>query len=289
MIYTLIRKDGEGNVDAVISFDSVTASSEAHTATVTTQTVENGFNITDNISIEPATYDIEAIISSYSLFNIDKEIVWNGEAFEVEDSTNTKAHTVARDEIIRIFEERSILTLVESTANSGDSDYAKRYEELQSEHFKETNNCVMTSLSISHPSDGTGAFYVSFKLQKIHVAVVSTVQLTESEMSPALRGLVVKDKNEASSTSTSTSAEGVAVQDGDMTDSLAQAEKDALSRSDDYANGRTQADFAKFRANALKKPLAYQVAVKLALEYGAADGRGYDVVRFSTGYTVVAR
>jgi len=207
MIYTLIRKNNN-NVDAVISFDSVTSSDESWSATVTTQTVEKGFNITDNINIEPPTYSIEAVISSYSLFNLDNEIVWDGETFKNNGNFNADSHIIARDEIIRIFTERSVLSLVESSSNSNNESLNQRYEELQAGHYKETDNCVMTSLSISHPDSGTGAFYVSIKLQKIHIALVTVSQLPADEVSPLVRPLLVDTKDESSSSKTATGEDG---------------------------------------------------------------------------------
>ena len=118
MIYTLVRKDRGGNVDSIISFDSVNSMDESWTATVSTQTVEKGFNISDNINIEPEVYSIEAVISSYSLFVKDKEISWDGSRFKNRGQVNKDLHIKARDELTRIFKEGSILTLLESTANS---------------------------------------------------------------------------------------------------------------------------------------------------------------------------
>ena len=67
MIYTLVRRDSENNIDSILSFDCITSFDESWAATVTTQTVEYGFDVTDNINIEAPTYSIVAIISSYSL------------------------------------------------------------------------------------------------------------------------------------------------------------------------------------------------------------------------------
>jgi len=203
MIYTLLRKDAGNSVDAVISFDSVSSSDESWSATVTTQTVEKGFNITDNVNIEPPTYSIEAVISSYSLFNLDNEIVWDGETFKNSGESNANSHIKARDEIIRIFKERSVLSLVESTSNSSNENLGERYTELQAGHYKEIDNCVMTSLSISHPDSGTGAFYVSIKLQKIHIALVTVSELQGDEVTPLVKPLQVNVGDKASRASTS--------------------------------------------------------------------------------------
>lgn len=212
MIYTLVKRNSTGNIDAIFSFDAVTAFDEEWTATVTTQTVEYGFNITDNINIEAPTYSIQAIISGYSLFSPEKEIVWDGENFYTKTLSDLdNSHVKARDSLIDIFQNRSILTLLESEANSNNSDLVSKEKELKSKHNKEINNCVITSLSIGNPSNATGAFLVSMKIQKINVAKVSVLELTKEEMSPLLRGLVVKP-TVASAQSKSVSGEDI---DGD--------------------------------------------------------------------------
>lgn len=211
MIYTLVRRDSGGNVDAVISFDSITSMDESWTAKVSSYTVEKGFDISDNVNVEPTEYSISAVISSYSLFNLDNEIVWNGEDFKSGNNYTIDSHIFARDEIIRIFKEGSVLTLLETTANSANEDLTTKVEELKAGFVNEIENCVMTSLSISHPDSGGGAFYVSIKLQKVVVAVVNTSELADSEMTPAVRPMKGNTDNVSSDTTTET-------EEGDTTD-----------------------------------------------------------------------
>lgn len=211
MIYTLVRRDSGGNVDAVISFDSITSMDESWTAKVSSYTVEKGFDISDNVNVEPTEYSISAVISSYSLFNLDNEIVWNGEDFKSGNNYTIDSHIFARGEIIRIFKEGSVLTLLETTANSANEDLTTKVEELKAGFVNEIENCVMTSLSISHPDSGGAAFYVSIKLQKVVVAVVNTSELADSEMTPAVRPMKGNTDNVSSDTTTET--EG-----GDTTD-----------------------------------------------------------------------
>jgi hypothetical protein len=189
MIYTIVKKGTGENIDSIFSFDSVKSFDESWAATVTTQTVEYGFDVTDNISIEAPTYSISAMISSYSLFNTDKEIVWDGDDFKAEGTTDRNSHIVARDKIIEMFKSRAILTLIESDVQSTNKTDSEKYKELKTSYFKEIEDCVMVSLGISHPDQGTGAFIVDIKLQKINRAVVTTEQLTEEEMRAALRPL----------------------------------------------------------------------------------------------------
>lgn len=211
MIYTLVRRDSGGNVDAVISFDSITSMDESWTAKVSSYTVENGFDISDNVNVEPTEYSISAVISSYSLFNLDNEIVWNGEDFKSGNNYTIDSHIFARDEIIRIFKEGSVLTLLETTANSANEDLTTKVEELKAGFVNEIENCVMTSLSISHPDSGGAAFYVNIKLQKVVVAVVNTSELADSEMTPAVRPMKGNTDNVSSDTTTET-------EEGDTTD-----------------------------------------------------------------------
>lgn len=208
MIYTLIRKDYGGDVDSIISFDSITSMDESWSATVATQTVEKGFNITDNVNIEPEVYSIEAIISSYSLFIKDKEITWDGSRFNSKNKTDDESHIKARAELIRIFKEGSVLTLLESTANSNSDILDDQYKELKAGYFNEIEDCVITNMGISHPSAGTGAFVVSLKIQKIHVATVEVQNLPEGESLPLLTPMQAKEAPVSSSTK----------KDGDVTE-----------------------------------------------------------------------
>lgn len=191
MIYTIVRKDDSGNIDAVISFDSVKSMDEAWSATVTKQTVEYGFDVTDNINIESPTYTISAMLSSYSLFDLDRELVWDGNDFISNGvDVNRYSHVEARDEIIDVFRSRSVLTLIESNMNSSNEDYTQKVNELTSGYFREIPECVMTSLSITHPSEGTGCFYVNITLQAITRADVFIAELAEGEKRAALKPLM---------------------------------------------------------------------------------------------------
>lgn len=194
MIYTLIRKDKDGVIDTIMSFDSISSFDESWDATVTTQVVEKGFNISDNINIEPPSYSIQAVLSSYSLFKQDREIFWNGEDFTSQGS-DIDSHIVARDNLISIFKDRSVLTLLESTSNSYSQNLSEKESELKSAHYKETDNCVITSMSVSNPDNASEAFLVSLKLQKVFVAYVTTVEVEEGQMTPLLKPYIKKDKS----------------------------------------------------------------------------------------------
>ena len=283
MIYTLIRRKGE-DIDAIISFDSVTSFDESWSATVTTQTVEKGFNISDNINIEPPTYDIQAILSSYSLFKNDREISWDGESFSTQSNqSNSESHIIARDELIKIFTDRSILTLIESSNNSVNDSLDVKYDEITSGYDKEINNCVITSLSISNPDSATGAFIVSLKLQKIYVALVTTVEVEAGQMTRTLKPLnktVTNASTDAKTSDSSGTADGsnIAQQIGDNSN--------VNIPSDSVEVGMTQAQGEARRAAALTPILTENEALKEVLRLSKLTKRGYTMTRQGSGYIV---
>ena len=191
MIYTIVRKDDNDKIDAIISFDSITSMDESWNATVTSQTVEYGFNISDNTNIEAPTYNISSTISSYSLFRKDREITWNGEEFKTESEPNLNYHIEVREQLIKVFSDRKLVTLIESSVNSDNTNDKVKVEELKSGYFKEIDDCIITSLSFSHPDTGSGAIKADIKLQKIVMANVTITKLAEGEKRALLRELPV--------------------------------------------------------------------------------------------------
>lgn len=201
MIYTLIKKDEGGNVTSTLSFDCITSMSEDWTATVSTQVVEKGFNISDNVNIEPEVYSIDAILSSYSLFMKEREISWDGEKFGTKQQSSGESHIEARAELKQIFKSGSLISLLESNVNSNNKSHEEKYRELKTGYYDEIDNCVITNLSISHPSSGTGAFLVSIKIQKVYTATIAVVELSEEDAIPLLVPMQAKEKSTGSSTS----------------------------------------------------------------------------------------
>lgn len=282
MIYTLVRKDRGGNVDSIISFDSVTSMDETWAATVSTQTVEKGFNISDNINIEPEVYSIEAIISSYSLFIKDKEISWDGERFKSRGQTDNQSHVKAREELIRIFKEGSILNLLETTANSNSEDLVDQYNELKSGYVKEIVDCVITGMSISHPSAGSGAFFVSLKIQKIYTASVEVGDLPEGESVPLLTPMQAKESNVASSSNSGklsdgsdVDANGMGVLPEDDTGVPTTSSTAGMTWEEGYAY--VQRDLARMRSDneALMRIHKFQVRTNSRCTLEKISGGGY--------------
>ena len=207
MIYTIVLKSvddgGSETINGVISFDCIKSFSESRSATVSTQTVEKGFNISDNINIEPVQFTLDGYISSYYLKDDENEIVWDGSGFKT-NSSNSKTYTHARvrDSLIAFFEERNVFTLMESEYGSINKDITENYNEQKRGYYKEYENCVLTSMDFSVPEASSEVFSISMKIQKITIAVVQERRLEKGEMGVLQKYRPNTDVSSVSSTTT---------------------------------------------------------------------------------------
>ena len=207
MIYTIVLKDtddsGNSVINGVISFDCIKSFSESRSATVSTQTVEKGFNISDNINIEPVQFTLDGYISSYYLKDDENEIVWDGSKFKT-NSSNSKTYTHARvrDSLIYFFEERNVFTLMESEYGSTNKDITENYNEQKRGYYKEYENCVLTSMDFSVPEASSEVFSISMKIQTITIAVVQERRLEKGEMRVLQKYRPNTDVSSATSTTT---------------------------------------------------------------------------------------
>lgn len=211
MIYTIVLKSvddgGSETVNGVISFDCIKSFSESRSATVSTQTVEKGFNISDNINIEPVQFTLDGYISSYYLKDDENEIVWDGSRFKTNNSdSKTYTHARVRDSLINFFEERNVFTLMESEYGSTNKDITENYNEQKRGYYKEYENCVLTSMDFSVPEASSEVFSISMKIQKITIAVVQERRLEKGEMRVLQKYRPNTDVSSVASTTTDVSS-----------------------------------------------------------------------------------
>lgn len=204
MIYTLINRDKDGNISQIISFDSVQSFTESLKSTISSSTVEYGFPISDNITTENPTYSLNTTISSYSLFNSDKEIYWDGEDFVSNSSPDKNIHIYMRDAVKSLWENRQVVSILESEKASFEEDIEKKYTQLTSKYSKEYLNCVITSLEIDTSESSNGVIFLKMSIEKVDVAYVSFGQLRPDQMQPPLRvhSKVVTDLGTTKTTTT---------------------------------------------------------------------------------------
>ena len=207
MIYTIVLKSvddgGSETINGVISFDCIKSFSESRSATVSTHTVEKGFNISDNINIEPVQFTLDGYISSYYLKDDENEIVWDGSGFKTNNSNSkTYTHARVRDSLIAFFEERNVFTLMESEYGSTNKDITENYNEQKRGYYKEYENCVLTSMDFSVPEASSEVFSISMKIQKITIAVVQERRLEKGEIGVLQKYRPNTDVSSVSSTTT---------------------------------------------------------------------------------------
>lgn len=201
MIYTLLRKNGE-EISTLITFDAVTSVEEKWSAKVTTQTVESGFDISDSITVDPPTFNLSGVVTSYSIYDTSSEISWNGTDFVIKNIPQDERHVRLRNEILGLISEGVVITLVESLETSSNPNKKIAYEETVSGWNREIPYCVITSASFSPPDSGHGAFIVNLELQRVFIASVVTDELHPNDIAP----VVVPYYSEATSSSGSGSS-----------------------------------------------------------------------------------
>ena len=186
MIYTLINRDKDGNIAQIISFDSVQSFTESLRATISSSTVEYGFPISDNITTENPTYSLSTTVSSYSLFNSDKEIYWDGQDFVSKSSPEKNLHIYMRDSIKSLWENRQVISILESEKESFEINLKTKYTQLTSKYSKEYLNCVITSLEIDTSESSNGVIFLKMTIEKVDVAYVKFGKLQPNQMQPPL-------------------------------------------------------------------------------------------------------
>ena len=214
MIYTIVAKDKDDKVVAYFDFDCVRSFDLNMSANVSSTPVESAETITDNISYEPNTYSIEAIISSYGIFDATKEIVYDGRGLRQVNSQakeSLKTHLTAREKLMQLFFSRQTVSLIESDRKPlAYNNPQEAYEMQKQGHFVESESCIITSLKISYPESADDAFYVSMSIQKVLLASVQVLEMTPEDMIPQVTPLL------QTPTSVSTTTDTTDVSSGDM-------------------------------------------------------------------------
>ena len=281
MIYTIVVKDLENkdNIVAYYDFDCVRSFDMNLTANVSSIPVESSVTITDNISYEPTTYNIEAIVSSYGIFDSKNEIIYDGKGLRKVSNGNqeqgdVKTHLEARNNLLKLFFGRQIVTLVESDRKPFAYDSPTEAYKLQKMgNSLEAESCVITSMKVSYPDSADDALYISLTLQKVLLAKAQLLTLTADEMIPQLVPLI-QTPTEVGSTATEDNKDGT---DGAKT---------PTTKTGDAQTGGTKTDGAIKR---IQDP-EYQRAIANTNSQAAARNRAASLMALENReYTIVQR
>lgn len=184
MIYTLIIKNSDGQTSSVISFSSVRSFSESLGATTTDNVVEYGFPVSDHMLVNNITFDLDVIVTGFSVFDENLELFWNGTdfvTFSPEQIGTQNAHLIMRKQLKDLILQRVVFSLLITEDNSFVQDINTKESQLRKSIVDEYINCVCTSLTLSESEATSGAIFAKLNIKQIRSALVKTRELKKDE------------------------------------------------------------------------------------------------------------
>lgn len=284
MIYSFVKfsKDGK-TVQRVFSFDVIQSFSESWSANVSKSTVESGFPIADNITVENPVFNISGILSSYSIFDNTKELVWDGEDFvQGQSNVDLLRHITLRNDLKALFLERDFFTLLESEKNSFTGEDKERLDAMKSGYSQSYKNCVLTNFSIDYSDTSQDVVFVKLVVEQLNIARVITTELSAAQMTPRLVALKKEVVNKPSTTTSSDATKGDPIKDGSTGNAGANGEK-ATDGSSMVKSLTKRLEEDTIRADYESKVIAQ------AEKATEITGNPYVVIPEGVGYRIVVR
>lgn len=203
MIYTLYLVDDNSSITETISLDVINSFGEDYSSNIAQNTVENGYVISDSISINNPKFSIGGVITD-SKFRVKGQlVVFNGNTFVKSQGDNREQFQQISDDdyaekvkarLIKLWENKEIFGILESTDISN----------VKGSKVRNIFPCVLSSLGFNK-SDAAAAIYPTMSVEKIRYAVVTvgTVKDPVPELIPKYKESVdAQSKTNSSSAST---------------------------------------------------------------------------------------
>ena len=217
MIYTLYLVDDNSNITETISLDVVNSFGEDYSSNIAQNTVENGYVISDSISINNPKFSIAGVITDSKFRVTGQMVVFNGNTFVKSQGDNREQfQTISDDDyaekvkarLIKLWENKEIFGILEST----------NINNIRGSKVRDIFPCVLSNLGFNK-SDAASAIYPTMSIERIRYAVVTTttVKNPTPELIPKY-----KESVEAQSKTKSIGA-GVSTKDDPVKDAQAQA------------------------------------------------------------------
>lgn len=246
MIYTIIVKNDSGEIEKLISFDSITSFNENLSAQICKNPVEKDFVISDHIVLDNIKYEISGVVSAYSVFDEGLELTWNGSQFVTQSTGNSTGvsdrHIRIENDIKSLILDRKIFSLLRSTGNSFLTDDQEKVTELEKTQVELIENCAITSLSFAQNAGSSSAVFPQMSIEKVQVAVTQTETLAEDEQKPLLKK-VPRQLGQAKAESTKDNGDGVSTNetasDKSTVGSTARSAEEQQRLNRDNANANT--------------------------------------------------
>ena len=176
MIYTLYMVDDNSNITETISLDVINSFGEDYSSNIAQNTVENGYVISDSISINNPKFSIGGVITD-SKFRVKGQlVVFNGNTFVKSQGDNRdQFQTISDDDyaekvkarLIKLWENKEIFGLLEATDINN----------VKGSKVRDIFPCVLSSLGFSK-SDAASAIYPTMSIERIRYATVTIGKVT---------------------------------------------------------------------------------------------------------------
>ena len=176
MIYTLYLVDNNSNITETISLDVINSFGEDYSSNIAQNTVENGYVISDSISINNPKFSIGGVITD-SKFRVKGQlVVFNGNTFVKSQGDNRdQFQTISDDDyaekvkarLIKLWENKEIFGILEATDINN----------VKGSKVRDIFPCVLSSLGFSK-SDAASAIYPTMSIERIRYATVTIGKVT---------------------------------------------------------------------------------------------------------------
>ena len=176
MIYTLYLVDDNSNITETISLDVINSFGEDYSSNIAQNTVENGYVISDSISINNPKFSIGGVITD-SKFRVKGQlVVFNGNTFVKSQGDNRdQFQTISDDDyaekvkarLIKLWENKEIFGILEATDINN----------VKGSKVRDIFPCVLSSLGFSK-SDAASAIYPTMSIERIRYATVAIGKVT---------------------------------------------------------------------------------------------------------------
>ena len=263
MIYTLYLVDDNSNITETISLDVINSFGENYSSSIAQNAVENGYVISDSISINNPKFAISGVITD-SKFRVKGHlVVFNGNTFEKSQGDNREQFQQisdddyadkVKDRLIKLWENKEVFGILES----------KDINNVKGSQVRNIFPCALSSLSFDK-SSADAALYPTMSIEKIRYAVV-----TVSTVKNPVPELVAKyeEQQKVGNANTTSVANGVKTPDEKTPDYAAEAKKslgnlngstetgDAVAKTKlnaEYANKQAYANAIDGTKNSVKK------------------------------------
>jgi len=198
MIYTLYLVDDNNNITETISLDVINSFGEDYSSSIAQNAVENGYVISDSISINNPKFSISGVITD-SKFRVKGHlVVFNGSTFEKSQGDNREQFQQisdddyadkVKDRLIKLWENKEVFGILES----------KDINNVKGSQVRNIFPCALSNLSFDK-SSADAALYPTMSIEKIRYAVVtvSTVKNPVPELIPKYQESLETQSNTSS-------------------------------------------------------------------------------------------